>query len=307
MATDRHPRWLHRTAVALAIGVFPLIVVGSGVTSQNAGMAFPDWPTSNGHLVNPPNWWNGTATRWEHGHRLIGWCVGMLAIAATTMAWGRGGAVRGMALGTLGAICVQGLLGGLRVTQVSTALAAVHGVWGQLCFCMAALLAAITSRTWHTRSDREKPATSRLVFRLSLAAVAAVFLQLALGAVLRHFGGTHALISHVVWALVVSVLVAWFAILVMGLRGIPSVMTKAAFALLGLLIIQVVLGAFAYSMTAVDAFASISWSWIAPSAHVAVGALVFACTAVLAVAVRGFARVEVQEAAPRAQLSLTAS
>ena len=59
-------------AVALAVALLPLIVVGAGVTSKDAGMAYPDWPTSGGHLVNPPGWWQGEKTLWEHGHRLLG-------------------------------------------------------------------------------------------------------------------------------------------------------------------------------------------------------------------------------------------
>ena len=48
-------------AIAVACAVFPLIFVGAGVTSKDAGMAYADWPTSAGHLVNPPAWWQAAS------------------------------------------------------------------------------------------------------------------------------------------------------------------------------------------------------------------------------------------------------
>ncbi len=66
-AHNRGDRLLHGIALATACAVFPLILVGAGVTSKDAGMAYPDWPTSGGHLVNPTAWWQQSDTRWEHG------------------------------------------------------------------------------------------------------------------------------------------------------------------------------------------------------------------------------------------------
>ena len=132
---DEYSRGSHRIALLAACAVLPLILVGAGVTSKGAGMAFPDWPTSSGHLVNPPAWWQGDHTRWEHGHRLLGWVVGFLAIVLACSSWRRGGSMRLLGVGALLAIILQGVFGGLRVTEISTAWAVVHGVWGQVCFC----------------------------------------------------------------------------------------------------------------------------------------------------------------------------
>ena len=120
---------MHSVAVLTALAVFPLIFAGAGVTSQDAGMAYPDWPTSGGHLLNPPNWWHSIGTRWEHGHRLLGWAVGLLAIVLAVFSWKRGRAIRYVGLGTLLAITVQGVLGGLRLFLGLCAGAVVFGVW----------------------------------------------------------------------------------------------------------------------------------------------------------------------------------
>jgi len=135
----------HVVALILAVALLPLIAVGASVTSKGAGMAFPDRPTSNGALVNPPGWWQGEKRLWEHGHRLLGWTVGMLAIVSAASSWRRGTTLRALACATLLAIVIQGVLGGLRVRAVSTPLAIVHGIWGQVCFCLAGVVALRTS------------------------------------------------------------------------------------------------------------------------------------------------------------------
>jgi cytochrome c oxidase assembly protein subunit 15 len=161
---------LYKLALCTAIAIAPLILVGASVTSKEAGMAFPDWPTSDSHLLNPPGWIGDPLKLWEHGHRLIGWAVGMLAIALAAAAWRSGGWIRAGGTAVLLAIIVQGVLGGLRVTEISTELALVHGVWGQLCFCLACVMALITSRRWAT-SHEERIAGDRVVlFRRSCVA-----------------------------------------------------------------------------------------------------------------------------------------
>ncbi|MCH7924524.1 MAG: hypothetical protein IIC51_03210 [Planctomycetes bacterium] len=69
---SRSPRALSVAAILTACAILPLVFVGAGVTSTDSGMAYKDWPTSAGHLVNPPSWWQADDTRWEHGHRLLG-------------------------------------------------------------------------------------------------------------------------------------------------------------------------------------------------------------------------------------------
>src|SRR5579885_3186449 len=66
------------TALASA-WVFVLVTLGAFTTSIGAGMAFPDWPLSNGSL-NPEGWLSNLAYLAEHSHRLSGWTMGLLTI-----------------------------------------------------------------------------------------------------------------------------------------------------------------------------------------------------------------------------------
>ncbi|MCO6438421.1 MAG: hypothetical protein J5J06_15130 [Phycisphaerae bacterium] len=276
---------LHVAAVVLAVLVFPLLFVGAGVTSKGAGMAYPDWPTSGGHLLNPPGWWVVEATRWEHGHRLIGWTVGMTAIIVAALGHRMGGVLRVLGWTTLGAIIIQGILGGMRVWEVSTLLAMIHGVFGQACFCLAACTALVSSRAWSEERDGQRADAAGFLRGLSTLAAVATFIQLLTGALLRHFLNNAALVVHLFWALVVMILVGWVGIWLAGSFSRASALGKAGRALGVLLAIQVVLGV----ATFIVIFGGVTdWpllAWLLPTAHTAVGALLLMTTVVTRAAV----------------------
>jgi heme a synthase len=71
--------WLHRFAVLTAVATFLLIGLGGLVTSHEAGMSVPDWPTSYGYnmFALPIKFWTGGAF-FEHTHRLLASAVGLL-------------------------------------------------------------------------------------------------------------------------------------------------------------------------------------------------------------------------------------
>lgn len=261
----------------LACAVLPLILVGAGVTSKDAGMIFPDWPTSDGALLNPPGWWQVDSKLWEHGHRLLGWTVGMLAIASAVACWKGTASQRTLALSVLGAIVVQGVLGGLRVREVSTFLAMVHGVFGQACFCLACVSGLFNSRGW---VETGEPFAARGVVTLRRGcaiALLATFLQLVVGAAYRHFGHGYALAGHLIWAVVVIVMLGWLTMWVM--EQYPN---RPLFPILGkmlavLLAVQLVLGGMALLVVMVGNEFSEFLKWAAPSAHVLVGAMLLAC------------------------------
>lgn len=274
--------WLRRFALLTAVAIVPLILVGAGVTSKEAGMAFPDWPTSNSHLLNPPGWLQEEDKLWEHGHRLIGWVVGMLAIGLAAAAWPRRGWIRALGLGTLLAIIVQGVLGGLRVTEISTELAMVHGVWGQLCFCLACVTALVNSRAWNTTvAGRIEVASGPFFQRLSLVTTISVFLQLVLGAALRHFGFGWALAAHLIWAAVVILMLSFVALWAIEQFGEATLFSRLGRLVAALVALQLFLGGGAFLVTVI----STKWPkfilWSVPSAHVVVGALLLACMVVL--------------------------
>src|SRR5947199_1291620 len=117
MAENPHNPALHRLARLTACATFPLIFMCGLVTSHGAGMSVPDWPNSYGYnmFLFPPRLWIG-GILYEHTHRLMGTVVGILSIALALVAWKteqRRWACW-LALGVLGAVILQGILGGLR-------------------------------------------------------------------------------------------------------------------------------------------------------------------------------------------------
>src|SRR5436305_11671292 len=151
---------LHRLALLTAVATFPLIFMGGLVTSHGAGMSVPDWPNSYGYnmFTFPPSIWLGKQAGgifYEHSHRLMASLVGMFSIALTLAAWKleRRRWVRWLATSVLGAVIFQGVLGGLRVVLVKLDLAIVHACVAQAFFCLAALVAVVTSRWWMEEKD----------------------------------------------------------------------------------------------------------------------------------------------------------
>jgi len=274
-------RTVHVSAIVTAALIFPLVVVGAGVTSNNAGMAFPDWPTSNSHLLNPPGWLHEWDKFWEHGHRLIGWVVGMTAIVLAVTAWPRRGAVRTLGLLTLIAICVQGVLGGIRVTQVSTTLAMIHGIWGQLCFCLACSTALLTSRAWHRGRAIQGAQAAKVLQRGCLVTTIAVLIQTVLGAALRHFGSTDAVVAHLMWAVIVVLLVGWIAMWVAGQYTGQDLLGVLGRVLAASVVVQLLLGGLAFLVTVLKVVREGPMVWLVPSAHVAVGAVLLATCVLL--------------------------
>ncbi len=91
-------------------------------------------------------------------------------------------------------VIVQGALGGFRVTERSTFLAFLHGILGQVILGLTVLMAASLSRLWHHWSAAGKRATDRSENRpdccrlLSIILLTTIFIQLVLGASVRHSG-----------------------------------------------------------------------------------------------------------------------
>ncbi len=277
-------------ALITACAVLPLVFVGAGVTSKEAGMAYPDGFTSAGFfLQNPPGWWDADDTRWEHGHRLLGRTVGLLAIALAVWCWRYGGHIRRLGLANLVAICVQGALGAFRVYEVSTFLAMIHGIFGQFCFCLTCAVALVVSRAWHHTRIQEVHA-ERFLKRLGAAVVGVVVIQLITGAAARHFSGSATLMAHIFWAMVVFFVGGWLVMWVLTTvrKGHPlAVLAKV----LGfLLIVQLLLGASSFVVTMLSARWSGSLVWLVPSLHVLGGALLLVCTVLLALCAFRFLR-----------------
>ncbi len=183
-------RWPHRLAWVLACATFPLIWMGGLVTSYGAGMAVPDWPNTYGYnlFLYPLESWLGVWDVFlEHSHRLLGATVGILAVALAVALW-RGGRrqwMRWLGVATVVGVSAQGVLGGLRVLGDDILLAKVHGCTAPLFFAFCASLVTVTSPAWVDRGAGKTPKARRLG-RLAAVTTAAMYLQIVLGAQLRH-------------------------------------------------------------------------------------------------------------------------
>lgn len=200
-------RWNAGMAWVAAAAFLPLLLVGGLVTSARAGMAVPDWPNTYGAnmFLYPISLMSQPHIYLEHTHRLFGALVGLATLASMLYLLvrpGVPGAVKALAVATFILVCVQGVLGGLRVTENRPVLAALHGVMGQMVFALAVWTAARATPAILSAKPMEKP--SGLTRGMNVGLVHALFVQLAFGALYRHLHQPHALWSHVGFAFVVT-------------------------------------------------------------------------------------------------------
>lgn len=248
-------RWLHRLAMLLVCLVWPLIWIGGLVTTYDAGMAVPDWPNTYGYnlfLYPYKTWLFGPFDLFiEHGHRLLGAVVGMMAIGIVMLAWFTESRrwVKVFAVGLLIAVIAQGLLGGMRVVLGDRTLAMVHGCFGPAFFALCMVMLAVTSRKWWQAANQndQSVAIGRGTVTMVALLVLVSYAQLVMGAQLRHVQAdsppsrfTLTVALHVVTAFVLWLLTAfvWRSTRRCG----DLTLSRPAGSLIGLVGIQILLG-----------------------------------------------------------------
>jgi len=186
--SDRGSKWLHRFAWFTSIATLLLICSGGMVTSKGVGLAVPDWPTTFGYnmFLFPVSKWVG-GIFFEHTHRLIASTVGFLTIILAIWIW-RGDPrrwMRRLGFAALGAVILQGVLGGLRVTMLKDEIGIFHALLAQAFLGMLIVITLATSRLWQRLRKAEPPSLEKL-FRVVLCTTILIYLQLGLGATMRH-------------------------------------------------------------------------------------------------------------------------
>ena len=286
--------WLHHYARLLALCTLILVAAGGMVTSTNSGLAVPDWPTTYGHnMFTFPFGQMVGGIFYEHGHRLIASGVGFLTIGLVLFlmrveprAW-----VRRLGWIALGVVIVQGTLGGLTVIfGLPDAISIGHAGLAQIFFCLTITFALVTSPRW--RKPDVSALDSTLGTRLAMF-TALVYLQILLGATMRHTGGGLAIpdfpfafgrlvppfwntgialhFAHRLGAL--TILIFTIANVIAIQRGSRPDLAAPAWLLLALVATQVTLGAYVVLSGKHP---------VVNTAHVAVGASVLAASLVLA-------------------------
>lgn len=287
---------MHRFAVITSCSTLLLIAVGGLVTSTGSGLAVPDWPLSYGQFF--PKMVGGVL--YEHGHRMVAATVGLMMtvlaawiLIAEPRRW-----VGWLAGAALFAVILQGILGGITVLfLLPTAVSVTHACLAQAFFCLTVVLAVVTGSRWRD-AGRSRPLEEAGGARLATMAgilTLVVYLQLILGAVMRHTGAGLAIpdfplafgallppldslpvaihFSHRLGAVAVSAVAVWVAGRVVRRHRGESLLMRPVVLLLILVAVQISLGALTvWSSKAV----------IPTTAHVACGAAVLATSLVLA-------------------------
>jgi heme a synthase len=298
----RFRRGPHLVAVFAAIVTLPLLYVGGSVTTYRVGLAVPDWPKTFGTNMFLYDFYNAPfGVRLEHTHRLYGAAVGLACIflAVWFALFERRRWMKVLGFVTLATVTTQGILGGTRVTEVSTLLAAIHGAMGQACFALMVALCVFTSRKW-LEGARPVPDSHHLRRRVAVL-LGLVVAQLCFGSWLRHYGTWTAVVVHSTLALAIwgHALVLW--IRVDRQRDVLRALVPSARALLLVSSVQMLLGAgaFLYLLPFDGIPRSVSfYQAVVRTGHQTNGALVFAALMVLTLRSFGLLRAPAGQGEP---------
>ena len=277
---------LHAWAVMTAGATLVLLALGQLVTSFQAGMADPIWPTEPWYLLLID--WREPSRGYliEHTHRIAAFTVGGLVSVLALWLWATdpnrltrrlglfalvvllagfgqfhggliaqrnvatheirlpiGGTVvtfigltgilslaamglvrrsansslRFLGVVALVGVMVQGLFGGFRVMLnelVGTDLATIHGIFAQVVFCLLVSIAVLTGRP--PSSELPERAGWRLTWR-SAALSVLVFVQVVLGALVRHAPTPFTQRLHFLTAFLATALAVWMLVTVFSL------------------------------------------------------------------------------------------
>jgi cytochrome c oxidase assembly protein subunit 15 len=278
-----------------------LIVAGALVTSNDAGLSVPDWPTTFGSFYKMPHMVGGV--KFEHGHRMVAEFVGLLTIVLAIWTWRaeRRRWLRILSVAALGTVIVQGILGGLTVLfLLPPAISSAHAAVAQTFFCIAVCIAMFTGQKWVEEPPPVEFDTRRpTLFTLTLLSIFVLYVQLILGAMFRHKGMSWW--PHVVHAGVVAVVLTWTAVRALSVYSKIEAVRRSAMVMLSLLITQLCLGFTAFLTRVAWGKDSLQPEFpmvISTVAHVAVGALLLATTVVLAIQVWRHVPVPFEERVP---------
>ena len=179
---DATPRWLRRFTKTTGFSTLFLVFAGAMVTSTGSGLAVPDWPLSYGVLMPPMV----GGILYEHGHRMIAATVGLLTVIQAIWLqlrepkrW-----LRIIGWCAVGAVIVQGLLGGLTVLfLLPPAISIAHAGLAEIFFCLNVSIAFFASQWFHQIRGTEK---GDAPIGATTALVLLVYAQILIGALMRH-------------------------------------------------------------------------------------------------------------------------
>ena len=293
-------------AALVAASTAVLIFAGGLVTSTGSGLSVPDWPNTYGWFMFafPMSKMVG-GIFYEHAHRLIASTVGFLIVVlavwlgrAEPRRW-----VRRLGYLALGAVILQGILGGITVLwYLPDAISIAHASLAQILFCLTVTIALATSPGWRRgygqgeggRGKGEESPDDRTLQHIAIATTVVIYAQILIGATMRHTGAGLAIpdfplsfghvippywdskiaihFAHRVGAAMVTVLIGATTGHVFFHHARRAELRRPAILLLVLLVLQITLGA----ITVLG-----NKPFIINSLHVVNGALVLVTSLVL--------------------------
>ncbi len=264
-----------------------LIIAGALVTSNDAGLSIPDWPTSFGSFSVPPL---RGGIKFEWSHRAIAGSIVLLTISIAAWTWfaDRRRWMKWLGIAALATVITQAILGGLTVLLFQPPwVSSAHAAVAQTFFCVAVAIAMFTGRRWaeevpEIEFDSRRPS----LITLTWLSIFVLYVQLILGAMFRHHGMSWW--PHVVTAAIVTVVLTRTAIRALSRFSKSEAVRRPAIILAVLLVVQLCLG-FAAFLTRIawgrDAVQPEFPMVISTVSHVAVGALLLATAVILAIQV----------------------
>ncbi len=239
-----------RATKLLLVGTFLLIALGGVVTSTESGMADPHWPSFEGELApSIERMKENRGLLFEHTHRVVAGLVAIFTcgLAVAIRARDRRKSVRRLGWSAAGLVLLIALLGGATVLfNTPPEISVVHVSLAMLFLSLVTSLAVVYGRKWQPGrvsllgGDADD---ARWLRGGAIACAATVYLQIILGAVLRH--AYEGVMLHVIWAFAV------FTAVVMVVARVFSRHGKALEVVMpGLLLAVLVLAQFFLGFTA---------------------------------------------------------
>jgi len=196
--TDGYKPFLFLFCIFALGWITALLYAGGMTTSIKAGMAFLDWPLSDGS-VNPEGWLTESDKMAEHSHRLLGMKIGLLSIGLFLWTYLRESRdwVRTLARVLVLIVILQGVLGGARVrfdqlnimsdhNLVAQTFAVIHACGAMIVLGLLVSLTLASSRRWVEARAGLNTVQPAGVKRWGIVATVAIFLQILVGAIMRH-------------------------------------------------------------------------------------------------------------------------
>jgi len=269
---------VHRLAVFTVGWTVLLFVAGALVTSNDAALSVPDWPTSHGSYLPPLETLRGGALI-EFSHRMIAGTLGILMLILAVLLWEKEerGWLRWFGVIAVAGVAVQAVLGGQVVLRLLHYwLPVIHACFAQIVFGAVLGIAVLTSRWWVTERAQLEDKGSPSIHALAGLTALVIYLQVILGAGFRH--KEIPIWPHVAGAFVVLGVVTWTAVALRKRFAESRELSRARILLHAIVGTQLLLGFAAWwsRLSTADAPQPMPVMVTLTVIHTVVGALLFA-------------------------------